>query len=180
MNETGIRCDFDLYEGQVLLQSDRPHGIWCVRTTLKQGRAVRLAGRVSPEATKHMLLAVGLAAALRSVTGVQWNKLRNIASTPVDRPRLQVVSTDCTFVDAMNELLAKRTGGPQLRVGHNLVVTLAKEVSRFKLTLVTEPDSTTTQVLRHWGRASLGANDLGFGSLVALMPEVACMATASA
>jgi hypothetical protein len=146
--------DFDLHEGLILLSADDSRGLWAFQSSIRGSRPSRTAGSLPTSASRHTLLAVGLTAALQSITKKQAAGLVSTAKTSIVKPRLCIVSTDPTFADALQAKMKGHAGRP-LRTGKNFLIELARNLARFQVTLDTEVENYGVAALRRWAAQTI-------------------------
>jgi hypothetical protein len=147
------RFDSDLYDGKVILASDHRRGLWCFETYLgKRGnRPLRTGGALPLEASGQTLLAVGLTSALRNISRAQAADLVRAARQEITKPRIEVVTVDLAFAEALTAKMKRQVGRPW-RVGKNFETELARQLSRFTISMNKPREIDNGQILamRSW------------------------------
>src|SRR4051794_9102624 len=103
---------------------------------MKGSRSIRNASQLPVESSAHTLIVCGLTAALKSITRTQANELMKNRGS---KPEIQVLLSDSTFAEALQNKIARRPGKP-LRAGRNWLIELARQLSRFNVSFTTDPE----------------------------------------
>ena len=147
-----MKVDFDKFDGQILLFSDRRRGIWSNEIVLKNSRNTRTAGQAPVSTSAHGLLVLALINGLQSTSKRQTSKAVGHRSK---KARLNIVSSDRTFADALRAMItgdkATLVDKP-FRAGRNLLRQLARDLARFDVTLTTDHESYAFQALGNFAR----------------------------
>lgn len=147
--------DFTKLDGRIELTADRRRGVWASQTIVYNAKSVRTAGQAPASTSAHGLLTLALINALKNISKRMAN--RSIHGRLVTKTRLQIVTTDATFADALRALMAgdKSTmAAKPFRAGRNFLMMLAKELSRFDVTLETDAEDETYRfrALSNWAQ----------------------------
>lgn len=122
------------YQGHLKLTPDRRRGVVAIESVRRNGKTLRTALQAPTAASAHSLLVIGLTTSLRV-----WPHYRTVNRI---REKLSILVTvdDKTFVPAINALMTKDTvqiAATPLRAGKHLLIPLAKQLARYKVTFQT-------------------------------------------
>ena len=147
-----MKFDESTYEGLVVIGHHRAKGIWAAQTQILGSRITRTAGR-HMNTTADSLLVLALNAGLQAINGKQVDTIS--ARHQGRRPRLQVICSQPTFLDALQNQIAGRTDYEPLHIHRWLTGPLVKQLTRFDLDYHTEPDCYTITNLIRWGEVNV-------------------------
>jgi hypothetical protein len=112
------------------------------------------------KATADSLLVLALNAGLQAITGKQADILTE--KHQGRRPRLQVISTHATFLDALQNQIAGRTDCEPLHIHRWLTAPLVKQLSRFDLDYHTALDCPTASNIGYWAEVNVIDGEVPF------------------
>src|SRR5260370_27164934 len=133
-----IRLDFNMNEIQVQVAADNRRGVWASTVFGKNAKSIRTAGSLPTQASSHTLLLVALTTSLRNITKAQHSYM--ISTMGAKKPRVQVVTGDQSFADAMRGLLARDVTAKPLRAGRNFLSVAAQQFARFDVSFVVDEE----------------------------------------
>jgi hypothetical protein len=146
------RFSIDDFDAQLLLAVDAKKGLWMADWKPSFQRATWTAGQMPTCMTAHGLAAVAIISVLRPLQRKQLDELSQRGARIGQKPRLQIVTSDVSFVAAINAAMAKQGQSKPLRTGKNFVVELARQLSRFEVSIAAQPDNRRILSLRNWGQ----------------------------
>jgi hypothetical protein len=114
-----MKLDFNTHDILVTVAANPRIGVWGAQIFHRQqAKTVRTAGQLPTEASSHTLQLVALATALRSVTKAQARRMVQNLPRRVPKPRVLVVTSDASFIDAIKAVTSNEQNGKPLRVGN--------------------------------------------------------------
>lgn len=165
--------DFARYDGAIHLEADRRRGLWATQSLIRGKRTVRNAGQLPTTASAHTLHVVALMAALRDISRAQAAELvRDADIVGLVKPRLLVICTDESFCDALQAKIQGQRSDKPLRCGKQFLIELARQLARFDVSWVTDPESNACKTLRNWASKVLLAPSLLSTIPPILLPSV--------
>lgn len=141
-----MRFDEHKHDGVILIGANRSRGIWANQVQSLGARVTRNGGRMNGSASNHTLLSVALLSALRGITSATVTKLLAKRYDARTKSAFEVRTIDPTFFAALTAVDAM----PTLRAIKSLRVPLARQMSRFDLTLNTEPVNNAILAVVDW------------------------------
>jgi len=150
-----MRIDPLLHESQVIVTADRRIGIWGSQTFSPVfGKSIRNAGQLPTEASAHTLLLVAVMNSLRGITRRQATKMADLAPRGVLLPRVQVLTNDDSFANALRGFQKVDSAAHKpLRAGRNIIDFARRQFTRFTLDVqVQNSEDRYVEALLDWAK----------------------------